>query len=197
MNDDIISKRDRILSALLPDLAFEGWCWRAVVQAAVNAGFDKTMADALFPGRLKDAASHFSDWADRLMLEKLSKMDPGPLRVRDKIHLAVMTRFEILQPWKEAVRASSAFWGVPYRAPMAARIVWRTADRIWVWAGDTSRDYNYYTKRGLLSGILGSATFFWLSQPGDDRGNLSDFLDRRIESVMALGRKLGKNPAKR
>jgi ubiquinone biosynthesis protein COQ9 len=197
MTDSVIEKQDRILMALLPDLAFDGWCWTAVENAAVKAGFDPAMAEAVFPGRLKDAVAHFSDWADRQMLKRLSKTDSESMRVRDRIRLAVTERLNVLQPWKEAVRLSSRFWSVPSRAARPAKLMWRTADRIWDWAGDTAQDYNRYTKRALLTGILGSTTLAWLSDQDEGMTATKDFLDRRIDNVMAIGRILGKAGKKR
>lgn len=185
-------KRDRILMALLPDLAFDGWCWSAVENAALKSGFDPAMAEAVFPGRLKDAVAHFSDWADRQMMKRLSKTDSESMKVRDRIRLAVTERLDVLQPWKEAVRMSSRFWGVPSRAGQPAKLMWRTADVIWEWAGDTAQDYNRYTKRALLMGILGSTTLAWLSDQDEGMAATKEFLDRRIDNVMSIGRILGK-----
>ena len=47
-----------------------------------------------------------------------------------------------------------AFWVRPMRKFEGAKLVWKTADKIWNWAGDTSSDYNYYTKRALLSAVI-------------------------------------------
>ncbi len=192
MNQSVIIVRDRILKSLLPDIAFEGWSWDAVRRAAVLAGYDDDMAAAVFPGGLVDMLDHFSDWADREMLKKLDKIDPDPLRVRDRVRLGVAGRLAVLAPWKEAARLAGRYWAVPYRAGHGGRLVWRTADRIWVWAGDTATDYNRLTKRTLLAGVISSTMLVWLAdrEPGLER--TSAFLDRRIENVMRLGQFIGK-----
>jgi ubiquinone biosynthesis protein COQ9 len=192
MTEDVQDIRDRILASLLPDLAFDGWTWDGAVKAAMTAGYDRHMATAVFPGGLGDVLDHFSGWADRQMLERLEKIDPEDLRVRDRVRIAVQKRIEVLAPWKEAVRLASRYWAVPYRAGHAGRLVWRTADCIWIWAGDTATDYNRLTKRTLLSGVLSSTMLVWLAdrEPGLERTHA--FLDRRIENVMRLGQFIGK-----
>ncbi len=192
MDDSTEKTRDAILQALLPDVAFEGWTWDAVRKASLRAGFDAAMADAVFPGCLPDALDHFSDWADRGMLAALQFVPPESLRVRDRIHKAVMERFKILSPWKEAARLAARRRVLPHRMAGMAQVNWRTADRIWIWAGDTATDYNRYTKRTLLAGVIGSATLFWLADRGDDLKATEAFVGRRIENVMQLGRMLGK-----
>ena len=77
---------------------------------------------------------------------------------------------------------------MPRRAGPGARLVWRTADAIWHAAGDTATDYNRHTKRGLLTGVLASATLVWLR----DADSVPAFVARRIENVMQMGRLLGK-----
>ena len=184
--------RDQLLIQALPDIVFDGWTWAVAERAAVSAGYDKTMARAVFPGGLSDFVAHLSDWADREMIGALAHVDRDGLRVRDRIHLAVMTRIEILQPWREALRRAVTYWSVPTRALLAARILWRSADSIWIWAGDTATDYNHYTKRALLSGVISATILAWLNDETGDIKRTEDFLDRRIENVMKLGKMLGK-----
>lgn len=190
--DDAIKIRDEIIEAMLPHVVFDGWTWDGLLRAAQEAGHDELTVQAVFPGKMIDVLDGFSDMADHAMLESLMKLDPEKMRVRDRVRAGVLARFEFLQPHKEALRKSLAFWALPPRKLRAGKIVWRTSDRIWAWAGDTARDYNRYTKRGLLSGIIVSTTLVWLDDSGEDMSITKDFLDRRIENVMQLGQMIGK-----
>ena len=60
--------------------------------------------------------------------------------------------------------------------------LWAAADAIWTGLGDTSTDYNWYTKRTILSGVLGSTLVAWIGT--EDPAEVDAFLDRRIENVM-------------
>lgn len=183
---------DRIVEAVLPDVAFDGWRWDVVEQAAIKAGYDAAMASSVFPGGLPDVLDHFSDLADRWMLERLGDIDPEDLRVRDRVKTAVLLRLRALYPWRDAVRQAASFWAMPTRAGRGGRIMWRTADRIWDWAGDQAQDYNRYTKRTLLCGVLASVTLAWLDDDSHGTASTEAFLDRRIENVMMVGKTLGK-----
>lgn len=190
-NEDEI--RDRIIETALPDVPFDGWTWDGIKQAAAKAGYGEDMAPAVFPAGLKDAVAHFADLADRWMMEQLASVNPENMRVRDRVSYCVLTRFDVLRPHKEAVRRALSYWSVPGgRSMKAGKTVWRTADRIWDWAGDTATDYNRYTKRGLLSGILATTMLVWLDDDSEGEQKTRDFLDRRIENVMQFGRILGK-----
>lgn len=184
--------RDGLIRAALPHVPFDGWTWNTLEKAVVEAGHSVDMAVAMFPGGVGDALDAFADLADREMLAALKHLHPEDMRVRDRVQCAVMARFEFLQQYREAERLALGYWSLPHHASRAVRIVWRTADRIWDWAGDTATDYNRYTKRGLLSGVLGTTTLAWLNDDSNDMASTGAFLSRRIENVMQLGRFIGK-----
>ena len=195
--NDVITIKDEILKAALPNVVFDGWHWDVIVQACEDAGHSENTARGVFPGKMVDVLDHFADYADREMLAALEGLDPESLRVRDRVKTALMMRFEKLMPYKDAVRQSLQFWIVPTRKPRAMKITWRTADKIWDWAGDPSspgrvRDYNHYTKRGLLSGVIAATTLAWLNDSSEDMEQTREFLDRRIENVMQLGKVVSK-----
>ena len=184
--------RDTILNAVLPEVPFDGWTWPAVEAACVKSGYEPSMAASVFPGGLPDVLDHFADLADRWMLARLKDIDPETLRVRDRVLVAVMARFRGLSQYREAVRQSATYWMVPTRTARGGKITWRTADRIWDWAGDTATDYNHYTKRTLLCGVLVSTTLAWLDDDSSAMQETEAFLGRRIEGVMNIGKIMGK-----
>jgi ubiquinone biosynthesis protein COQ9 len=188
-NQDI---QDKIIKLALEDVAFDGWKWSVIEQATEKAGYEKEMALAVFPEKIQDALAHFSDLADRLMLEKLPQTPDDDMRVRDRIRLAVQTRLECLEDHKEAVREASTYWLVPTRKIQAGTLVWKTADVMWNWAGDTSDDYNHYTKRVLLSGVITTTTIRWLNDQSESHTESWAFLDRRIDNVLKVGGTAGK-----
>ncbi|PZQ43348.1 MAG: COQ9 family protein [Micavibrio aeruginosavorus] len=183
--------KDAILEAALPSVPFDGWTMKTLEDAALTAGYPASMVPSVFPAGVKDALIHFSDWADRRMMDVL-QTGSIPLRVRDRIALAVRTRFESLAPFREAERLAIAFWVRPFRKWEGARLVWKTADVIWKWAGDTATDYNRYTKRGLLSGVLTATALVWLSDTSKGSQDSWAFLERRIENIMDVGKIVAK-----
>lgn len=189
---DITALRDEIILKALPNVVFDGWRWDVIEAASADAGYAPGTAQAVFPDRMCDVLDGFADLADRKMLAALAEINPEDLRVRDRVRSALLARYDFLRPHKEALRQSVQFWMVPTRKPRAAKIIWRTADRIWEWAGDTALDYNRYTKRGLLSGIIAASTLAWLADPHEDMAQTKAFIDRRIENVMQLGQGFGR-----
>ena len=180
-------EKDALLLRILEQVPFDGWS-EAALSAADPSGGDWRR---LFPRGPMDAIAHFADWADCRMEAKLEGVELKEFRIRDQIALMVKARLEALAPYKDAVRKEAGYLAL--RGPdEAARLVWRTADRMWRRAGDTATDFNHYSKRALLSGVIASTTLCWLGDNSVDNSGTTEFLDRRIGNVMEVGKIIGK-----
>jgi ubiquinone biosynthesis protein COQ9 len=184
-----------LLLAALPHVPFDGWSWAALERGAEDAAIEKPLVRHAFPEGARDAVAAFSAWADHGLERRLAHRDLAAMRVRDRVTLAVRTRLEILTPHKEAERKALALIATP-PGPFAARLLYNTCDRIWRLAGDTSTDYNFYTKRALLAGVVTSTTLVWLGDTTDGHEATWAFLDRRIENVMQMGKRIGQAKAR-
>jgi ubiquinone biosynthesis protein COQ9 len=179
--------KSRLLEAALPDVAFDGWSDDLIAKAAARIKVSEDAAGDAFPQGAISLVRYFSEWADDKTLAKLPAQTLSKLKVPERITLGVRTRLEILAPHRQAVSAALAFLALPPRNIYLPKMVWATADKIWRAAGDTATDYNHYTKRLLLSGVLTSTTLYWLNDKSKDSENTWKFLDRRIENVLNVG----------
>jgi ubiquinone biosynthesis protein COQ9 len=179
-------RRDAILIATLPHVAFDGWSQVALKAGTVDLGLDASMAARTFPGGAPDLVEHFADWVDRKMQENLARLDIGKMRIRDRIAMVVKARIGVMTPHREAVRRMLSFLALPPNAPLTARLIWRTVDTIWYAAGDEATDFNFYTKRCLLAGVYTTTLLFWLEDSSEDFADTWAFLDRRIADVMKV-----------
>lgn len=185
MSDDTPVAADRILAAMLTQVPFDGWSETAFAAAIADTGADPGHARALFPRGPVDLALAHHEAGDRAMLARLEASDLDALRFRDRIARAVRFRLEVLED-REVVRRASALFSLPQNAAAGARAIWNTSDRIWTALGDTSDDYNWYTKRATLSAVYSATLLFWLGDDSDNHARTWEFLDRRIENVMAF-----------
>lgn len=184
--------RAEILDKALPNIIFDGWTAEMLSRAAQQCGYDDLTLRAAFPDGITDALDAFSDMADRAMRAALVDVNLDDMRVRDRVRTALIARFNYLNAHKDAVRESLKHWLNPLRKPRGAKITWRTADHIWDMAGDTATDYNRYTKRALLSGIIASATLVWINDSSADMEKTVRFIDGRIENIMQFGKIIGR-----
>jgi ubiquinone biosynthesis protein COQ9 len=108
------------------------------------------------------------------------------LSIREKIALAVKLRIAVMRPHKEAARRAAAFLTLPMHAALGAKLLYRASDSVWRAIGDTSTDFNFYTKRGILSGLLSATMFRWFNDTSENDKATMDFLQARIENVMQM-----------
>lgn len=183
--------RRQILLSALPDVAFDGWHEGLVEAAAARAGISVADAESAFPGGTRDLALYLSDWADAEMQARLAREPLDKLRVRERVARGVEIRLDILTPWKQAVSSAICYLGTPPGGLLLPRQVWRTADIIWQAAGDTATDYNRYTKRFLLSGVITATLLYWLGDDSEGHADTQAFLARRIDNVLKVGKAAG------
>jgi ubiquinone biosynthesis protein COQ9 len=175
--------RDRLADALASEAAFSGWSRLALRAAAEQAGAGPD-AERLFPGGPVDVLAYLSERADRRTVAGLENAGGMSLRIRERIKLAVRLRIENTVGGKESVRRGLALLALPFNGPLALKLLYRTVDAIWYAAGDTSTDFNFYTKRATLAGVFSSTLLYWLNDRSEGNAATWSFLDRRIDDVM-------------
>ena len=117
------SERERLIAAILPDVPFDGWSLRALRSAARRADIPFEEVTALFPRGAPDMVAAMSHWADRQMLQRLEAallQAPGaePPGLSRRVEMAIHIRFEIVLPWREAVRRGLSVLALPHNAPL-------------------------------------------------------------------------------
>ncbi|MFT3811448.1 MAG: COQ9 family protein [Micropepsaceae bacterium] len=178
--------RAALLDAAIENAAFDGFTPRAIDEAARSLKIAPDLAALAFPGGAKDLLRAWSEKLDDAVRAELEAADLSDLKIRARVTRGVRLRLEKMAPQKISARRAAAFLALPLNAPMGAELSFRTADAIWKGIGDTATDFNYYTKRLLLAGVVTSTMLYWFGDDSEDSQPTWDFLDRRIENVMSF-----------
>jgi ubiquinone biosynthesis protein COQ9 len=174
--------REAVLAAALPHAAFDGFTDAVLQKAGIEAGVSDVAR--LFENGPISLIEFYSSWADERMEARLAATDLKAMKIRERIATAVKTRLAVLKPQKEAARRAGASLSLPMHAALGAKLLYRTVDAMWRAAGDTSTDFNFYTKRGILAGVYASTAMRWFNDTSDDEKPTDEFLAARIENVM-------------
>ena len=86
-------------------------------------------ARALFPRGAPDLVAGFSRWADRRMLDWFEAAPPEEPAPRARIKRALGLRFEVVAPWREAVRRALSVLALPPHAALGAAAALRDGRR--------------------------------------------------------------------
>lgn len=172
--------RDRLAEAALLHVPFDGMNLVALRAGARDIGLSGDVAEAFFPGGGADLAAWIHRRGDARLAEWMQSAPAG--RISERIADAIRQRLDFADV--ELVRAASAVLALPANQPLAARLMWETADTIWNGLGDSSRDVNWYSKRATLSTVYAACVLYWLGDLSEDHAETRDFIDRRIDGVM-------------
>lgn len=176
--------RDRLADEFMAEAAFDGWTRAALASSGRALGLPAGEAERLFPGGPLQALSYVSERADRRTVEDMEKEGASALKIRDRITRAVRIRLERHIGPREAARRALSMLSLPLNAGLALKLLYRTVDAMWYAAGDTSTDFNFYTKRATLAGVYSSTLLYWLNDRSPGAEATWAFLDRRIDDVM-------------
>lgn len=178
--------RDRLADAMATEAVFEGWTRAALSAAGQKLALPAGEADRLFPGGPAQVLTFLSERADLRMVEDMEKEGVAAMKMRDRIKNAVRIRLERHAGEREAARRALALLSLPFNAGLALKLLYKTVDAMWYAAGDTSTDFNFYTKRATLAGVYSSTLLYWLNDRSPGSEATWGFLDRRIEDVMKI-----------
>lgn len=176
-----------VLNAALPHIAFDGWNMSVLENSAIEAGLSAAHAHQAFPDGVLGAILLHTHNADSQMTDTLAKdYNLATMRVRERIATAVLVRLNAHSSHRETIRRAAALLAMPWNAPLGLKALYATVDAMWRAAGDTSTDFNFYTKRLLLANVYMSTLHVWLSDDSPQFRDTEAFLYRRIEDVMKI-----------
>lgn len=179
---------DEVRAALAPiiarNAAFDGWSKVAVEMAASQAGVDPVIAALAFDGGAMAMIDGWFAHVDHTMIAACPSEKLGAMKIREKITSLIEARLAAMEADRESLRRALSILAMPQNMARAAQLGWRAADHMWRAAGDTSVDYNYYTKRSILAGIYAASLLVFVNDESDNHAETSAFLARRIEGIM-------------
>jgi len=172
------SSQQKILAYCLKNSAFDGWNENLLKNASLATGLDANYHKILFPAGVADILLFFAEETNRQMAESAVLPANG---VTAKIKAAVLYRLQLNQPHKAAIKAALKFYAT---SPLAAlKATYSAVDSIWRLIGDTSTDFNFYTKRTLLAGVYSATIYYWLDDTSEGQVKTAEFLDKRLAEV--------------
>ena len=180
-----------VLDAALSHAPALGWSRSMVRRACEDNGLSLGDEELLLPNGPRDLAALLSRRHDDRAMGVLGELDVASLKIRERIARAVSARLEAGAEDLEAAKRCAAFLALPTNADLGLKLAWESADLLWNWAGDTATDWNHYSKRTILSGILIPALTMRLF---DGKEAADAFVSRRIDNVMTFEKwKAGKD----
>ncbi len=183
---DSATPRDRIITAALRLAETRGWRDLSLGEIAAEAGIPLLEMRKEFQSKGQILAA-FSKAVDRAVLEKFAS--PGPDAPRDRLFDVLLTRFEVMQPYKAALRSIRRDLGTSFGEAFA-QIGPALKSQYWMLA---AAGLSGEGGRGMLrvQGLLGLYTRVfpvWLADSDPGMARTMAVLDKRLRRGESIAR---------
>lgn len=168
----------KILDFALKNAAFDGWNEKLLENAGISVGLEAKAHKIHFPGGVADLFAFYVDELNRKMAAE-AKLDG--LKTHEKIKALILLRLEHIKPHRGAIKTLLKAMALNPITTMKA--TYSAVDSMWRAAGDTSTDFNFYTKRTILAGVYSATVLHFIDDKSDNNENTMKFLDNRLAEV--------------
>ncbi|EDO32539.1 predicted protein [Nematostella vectensis] len=187
--------KNKILVAALGHVHTHGWTSSTIAAGAQSLGLS-AMAEGMFPRGGGDLALFYIEDCNLRLADYLveqtqalqeSQDAPRPrssVVIRDALETRLRMVIPYISTWPQAMQLMMR----PENAPDALKNVAYMVDEIWYHAGDTSTDYNWYTKRAMLAALYGATEVYMVRDQSEDFTNTWAFLDNRIADIKEMAK---------
>ncbi|WPX96140.1 COQ9 family protein [Candidatus Bandiella euplotis] len=191
MTEHISHLKQKVLSSVIGILPYEPFDGNIISKACADMGLEPQYGDLLFPNGRMGVLEMFRDSIDQQMTERVNNELEQINSITSRIYEAIKIRLEILAEYKIAISKINTFFSTPWNHHKLYPYTWHSINLIWRVAGkDKSTDFNYYTKRGLLTAIYLSTVLYWISDDSEDFSDTQNFLRRKLRLVGKIGGKI-------
>ncbi|AZL15567.1 COQ9 family protein [Rickettsiales endosymbiont of Stachyamoeba lipophora] len=188
MESSIIQDKKLVINSFVANIHFEGWTKKNVYMSFQNNNLDPNLAQVYFPKGFIDIFQAIITQIDELMKAQIDHKYLASLKVREKIFYLTKTRILAAKQFKDALRTGASMFVCPNKLGFGFEILWQSADQIWRIAGDRALDFNYYSKRGLLSYVYFTTLTYWFEDNSEDTHLTWRFLENKIEQILKIGK---------
>ena len=181
-----VETQNKILSEIIFKVPTYGWTLECLEHAVLELGLTKQDAKRAFQGNLDYVFDHLMATIEGQMVNSLKSIDLTTYRIRDRIIFLITLRLNLMSPYRLILTKAIKHQLKSGSVKNLSQKFLTTVSNIWYTAGDQATDFNYYSKRFLLSGVYGATFLFWLRDTSVDFVKTQKFLQKRIDHVMAF-----------
>tara|TARA_B110000259_G_C14034537_1_gene408611 strand:+ start:6465 stop:7163 length:699 start_codon:yes stop_codon:yes gene_type:complete len=163
-------------------------CSEEVLQSAVTeSGFDSKLKDIFFEDGLIDLFNFAIDVLDKKTLKEAEGIDFSEFGISGKIREFVKIRLHLVaENYNSFCQISSYLRHNPKMLSFILQKSYKFSDLVWYEIDDQSTDYNFYSKRILLSKIYLKTLSFFSKNNSVDKSLL--YFDSQIQNVLKFSK---------
>ena len=183
-NNYLNAKRLNILKLAKDIIAEEGLNSNTFEIVASKHKLNISEINLLFPDGNMDLLKYSLEQLNIELQEYCQSIDLIRLPVHKRIRKILLSKIEIMNNEKKFYKKIFLYSLLPNKNVSLPSQLYKSVDQIWYLAGDTSVDFNFYTKRLILAGIYSRLVLFFFNN--NNQQDLEHLLDVNLQRVAKI-----------
>ena len=183
-NNYLQKKRLEVLKFAKIFVSKKGFSNNSLESISKKYGLDVNETDLLFPEGNIDFIKFTLEQLNNELEDYCRKIDLIRLPVHKRIKKVLLSKIFLMNKNKLFYRSIFLNLLIPKKNFSLSSQLYNSVDQIWFIAGDSSTDFNFYTKRFILSVIYSRIMLFFFNN--NNQQELEDILDESLQRVSKI-----------
>jgi len=190
-NKYLLDKRLKILNIAKKIIPKEGFNTKTFNIISKHSELDENETHLLFPKGYNDLIKFSLDQLNQDLENYCKNLELVRLPLHKRIRKILLSKILLMNKQKQFYKKIYLSLLLPKKNLSVPKQIYKSIDQIWYIAGDTSTNFNFYTKRLILAGIYSRVILYFFNN--DDQNALENILDsnlRRVSKIPELKSKI-------
>ena len=183
-NNYLLKKRLEVLKYAKILISEKGLNKNSLENISKRYGLNINEIELLFPEGNIDLIKFTLEQLNKELEEYCKKIDLIRLPVHKRIKKVLLSKISLMNKNKLFYRSIFLNLLIPKKNFSLSNQLYNSVDQIWFIAGDSSTDFNFYTKRLILSGIYSRVILFFFNN--NNQEELENILDESLKRVSKI-----------
>ena len=183
-NNYLLKKRLEVLKFAKIFISEKGLTKNSLENISKRYGIDINETELLFPEGNIDLIKFTLEQLNKELEEYCRKIDLIRLPVHKRIKRVLLSKISLMNKNKLFYRRIFLNLLVPKKNFSLSSQLYNSVDQIWFIAGDSSTDFNFYTKRLILSVIYSRIMLYFFNN--NNQEELENILDDSLQKVSKI-----------
>ena len=183
-NNYLLKKRLEVLKCAKIFVSEKGLTKNSLENISKRYGLDINETEILFPEGNIDLIKFTLEQLNKELEEYCKKIDLRRLPGHKRIKKVLLSKIFLMNKNKLFYRNIFLNLLIPKKNCSLSSQLYNSVDQIWFIAGDSSTDFNFYTKRLILSGIYSRVILFFFNN--NNQEELENILDESLKRVSKI-----------
>ena len=183
-NNYLLKKRLEVLKYAKIFISEKGLNKNSLENISKRYGLNINEIELLFPEGNIDLIKFTLEQLNKELEEYCKKIDLIRLPVHKRIKKVLLSKISLMNKNKLFYRSIFLNLLIPKKNFSLSNQIYNSVDQIWFIAGDSSTDFNFYTKRLILSGIYSRVILFFFNN--NNQEELENILDESLKRVSKI-----------